>query len=114
MHEPIPACTLHMLILQNLRRHELDGFRSPKPFQHASADVLRVEGGSLYPPSSACSPTGLTGEWGNTAEPRSKVLLPQEYRTCRSRRRQGEGPASALASGKCVRRRDGAHLSESS
>jgi DNA-binding PadR family transcriptional regulator len=51
----IPPGTLYMLILRTLvRLGPMHGYGIAQYIQHISADVLQVEEGSLYPPSSAC------------------------------------------------------------
>lgn len=61
-----------MLILQTLgREHELHGFEIAEAIQRTSADVLRVEEGSLYPALQRMLVKGwLTGNWGKTDENR--------------------------------------------
>jgi transcriptional regulator len=71
MHEPIPPGTLDMLILQTLRRNERHGFEIAEEIERLSADVLRVEEGSLYPALQRMLAKGwLSGEWGRTADNR--------------------------------------------
>ena len=72
MHEPIPPGTLDMLVLQTLARQgELHGFAIADAIQQASADVLRVEEGSLYPALQRLLMKGwVAGTWGRTAENR--------------------------------------------
>jgi PadR family transcriptional regulator PadR len=69
---PIPPGTLDMLILQTLARHgELHGFEIAEAIERASAQVLQVEEGSLYPALQRMLVKGLViGEWGRTAENR--------------------------------------------
>jgi PadR family transcriptional regulator, regulatory protein PadR len=71
-HEPIPPGTLDMLILQTLaRRGELHGFEIAEAIEQASAHVLQVEEGSLYPALQRMLIKGLVvAEWGRTAENR--------------------------------------------
>jgi len=71
-HDAIPPGTLDMLILRTLTHHEeLHGFEIAEAIQHTSADVLRVEEGSLYPALQRMLIKGwLTGTWGRTAENR--------------------------------------------
>jgi len=61
-----------MLILQTLARlEELHGFEIAEAIQRASADVLQVEEGSLYPALQRMLMKGLvSGEWGKTRENR--------------------------------------------
>ena len=74
MRDEIPPGTLEMLILQTLARAtsgELHGFEIADAIQRASADVLHVEEGSLYPALQRLLIKGwLRGEWGRTAENR--------------------------------------------
>jgi PadR family transcriptional regulator, regulatory protein PadR len=72
MHEPIPPGTLDMLVLQTLGRHrELHGFEIADAIQQTSADVLRVEEGSLYPALQRMLVKGwITGEWSKTKDNR--------------------------------------------
>jgi transcriptional regulator len=69
---PIPPGTLDMLILRTLAHHkELHGFEIAETIQHTSADVLRVEEGSLYPALQRMLVQGwITGTWGRTTENR--------------------------------------------
>ncbi len=68
----IPPGTLDMLVLRTLaRRGELHGFEIADAIQRISADVLRVEEGSLYPALQRMLIKGwIAGEWGRTAENR--------------------------------------------
>ena len=70
--DEIPPGTLEMLILQTLaRRDELHGFEIAEEILRASAAVLQVEEGSLYPALQRLLVKGfLSGEWGRTAENR--------------------------------------------
>jgi PadR family transcriptional regulator, regulatory protein PadR len=70
--EPIPPGTLDMLVLQTLSHHgELHGFEIAEAIERASAHVLQVEEGSLYPALQRMLIKGLlSGEWGKTAENR--------------------------------------------
>jgi PadR family transcriptional regulator, regulatory protein PadR len=72
MHEAIPPGTLDMLVLQTLRRlGELHGFEIAEAIERTSADVLRVEEGSLYPALQRMLVQGwIFGEWGRTKENR--------------------------------------------
>ena len=71
MTEPIPQGTLDMLILRTLRGRELHGFEIAEHIQRLSADVLRVEEGSLYPALQRMLARGwLEAEWGRTADNR--------------------------------------------
>lgn len=67
-HNEIPPGTLDMMILATLaRRGELHGFGIADAIQRASADVLRVEEGSLYPALQRLLLHGwVTGEWDRT------------------------------------------------
>lgn len=68
----IPPGTLDMLVLRTLARHgELHGFEIADAIQRISADVLRVEEGSLYPALQRMLLKGwIAGEWGRTDENR--------------------------------------------
>ena len=72
MHEAIPPGTLDMLVLQTLRRlGELHGFEIAEAIERTSAEVLRVEEGSLYPALQRMLVQGwIAGEWGKTKENR--------------------------------------------
>src|SRR5215207_5547848 len=72
MKDPIPPGTLDMLILQTLARlEELHGFEIAEAIATASADVLQVEEGSLYPALQRMLIKGwLSAEWGKTSENR--------------------------------------------
>ena len=61
-----------MLILQTLARaEELHGFEIAEAIQRASADVLRVEEGSLYPALQRMLVQGwIAAEWGKTKDNR--------------------------------------------
>jgi transcriptional regulator len=75
-----------MLILQTLARdEELHGFEIAAAIQHTSADVLRVEEGSLYPSLQRMLIKGwLSASWGRTAENRRA----RYYRLTAAGRRQ--------------------------
>ena len=70
--EEIPPGTLDLLILKTLwREHRLHGFEIAEAIQRISADVLRVEEGSLYPALQRMLLKGwIQGEWGRTSENR--------------------------------------------
>jgi PadR family transcriptional regulator, regulatory protein PadR len=70
--EPLLAGTLDMLILKTLAaRDELHGFEIAEAIERGSAEVLRVEEGSLYPSLQRMLLKGwITGAWGHTAENR--------------------------------------------
>lgn len=70
--DEIPPGTLDMLILKTLaRRGRLHGFEIADAIQQTSADILRVEEGSLYPALQRMLLKGwLKGEWGRTVENR--------------------------------------------
>jgi len=72
MRDTIPPGTLDMLILQTLARlNELHGFEIAEAIQRASADVLQVEEGSLYPALQRLLIKGwVRAEWGKTSENR--------------------------------------------
>jgi len=71
-HDPIPPGTLDMLVLSTLARlGERHGFEIAEAIEAASADVLRVEEGSLYPALQRMLIRGwVTASWGRTAENR--------------------------------------------
>jgi PadR family transcriptional regulator, regulatory protein PadR len=70
--DEIPQGTLDMLILKTLAwKGELHGFEIAEAIELRSANVLRVEEGSLYPALQRLLIKGwVTGEWGRTAENR--------------------------------------------
>jgi PadR family transcriptional regulator, regulatory protein PadR len=70
--DAIPSGTLDMLILKTLgSRGELHGFEIAEIIEQRSADVLRVEEGSLYPSLQRMLIKGwIAGEWGRTPENR--------------------------------------------
>jgi PadR family transcriptional regulator len=72
MRDEIPPGTLYMLILRVLLRGgELHGFEIAKAIETLSADILRVEEGSLYPALQRMLIKGwVKAEWGFTAENR--------------------------------------------
>ncbi len=84
----IPPGTLDMLVLRTLARHgELHGFEIAEAIQRISADVLRVEEGSLYPALQRMLVKGwIAGEWGRTDENRRA----RYYRLTATGRRQLE------------------------
>ena len=84
----IPPGTLDMLILQTLLRGgEMHGFEIADAIGRASANVLRVEEGSLYPALQRMLIKGwLKDEWGRTAENRRA----RYYRVTAAGRRQLE------------------------
>ena len=86
MSEPIPPGTLEMLILQTLARaDELHGFEIADAIQRASANVLQVEEGSLYPALQRMLIKGwVVAAWGRTRENRRA----RYYRLTRSGRAQ--------------------------
>jgi transcriptional regulator len=67
-HQEIPPGTLEMLILATLLRHkELHGFGIADAIARTSAEVLRVEEGSLYPALQRLLLQGwITGRWDRT------------------------------------------------
>ena len=71
-NEEIPPGTLDMLILKTLAfKGELHGFEIAEAIEQRSANVLRVEEGSLYPALQRMLIKGwVVGEWGRTAENR--------------------------------------------
>lgn len=70
--DPIPPGTLEMLVLTALARgRERHGFEIAEAIQTASADVLVVEEGSLYPALQRMLVKGwVTAAWGRTDENR--------------------------------------------
>src|SRR5258708_31044238 len=70
--DEIPPGTLDMLILKALaRRSEMHGFAIADAIEQWSADVLRVEEGSLYPALQRMLLKGwIVGEWRRTDENR--------------------------------------------
>ena len=72
MRDEIPPGTLDLVVLRTLARHgELHGFQIADAIQRVSADVLRVEEGSLYPALQRMLLKGwIAGEWGRTEENR--------------------------------------------
>jgi PadR family transcriptional regulator len=66
--DEIPPGTLEMLILTTLARGgDRHGFEIAEAIEQASADVLRVEEGSLYPALQRMLVKGwIAGEWGRT------------------------------------------------
>ena len=66
--DEIPPGTLEMLILTTLARGgDRHGFEIAEAIAEASADVLRVEEGSLYPALQRMLVKGwIAGEWGRT------------------------------------------------
>ena len=60
-----------MLILQTLRNRVMHGFEIAEAIQRVSADVLRVEEGSLYPAlQRMLARRWVSGEWGKTEDNR--------------------------------------------
>ena len=86
--DEIPQGTLDVLILRTLAQAgEMHGFEIASFIQETSADVLRVEEGSLYPALQRMLIKGwIAGEWGKTAENRRA----RYYTLTRSGRRQLE------------------------
>ena len=84
--DEIPPGTLDMLILRTLaRRGGIHGFEIAEIIERTSADVLRVEEGSLYPALQRMLVQGwIAGEWGRTHENRRA----RYYRLTLSGRRQ--------------------------
>lgn len=70
--DEIPPGTLDMLILSTLARgRELHGFEIAEAIERTTAEILRVEEGSLYPALQRLLVQGFVkGEWGRTAENR--------------------------------------------
>src|SRR5258708_24938498 len=84
--DEIPQGRLDMLVLTTLARGgERHGFEIAEAIEQASADVLRVEEGSLYPALQRMLVKGwITGEWGRTEGNRRA----RYYRLTASGRRQ--------------------------
>lgn len=82
-----------MLILKTLTSpHELHGFEIAEAIETRSADVLRVEEGSLYPALQRLLIKGwISGQWGRTAENRRA----RYYRLTAAGRKQLEAEVSA-------------------
>jgi PadR family transcriptional regulator, regulatory protein PadR len=56
--------TLHMLVLETLRREPLHGYAIARRIQQVSDDALQVEEGSLYPALQRMLKRGwVTAEW---------------------------------------------------
>ena len=63
--------TLDMLILKTLSRQVMHGYGIAEHIRQVSADVLRVEEGSLYPALQRLQLQGLiASEWGHSANNR--------------------------------------------
>src|SRR5947209_304403 len=63
--------TLEMLVLATLRREPLHGYAIAQQIQQTSADLLRVEEGSLYPALQRMLIEGwVSAEWGTSARNR--------------------------------------------
>lgn len=86
--EAIPSGTLDMLILKTLARgREMHGFEIADAIERTSAEVFRVEEGSLYPALQRMLVNGwIVGEWGRTSENRRA----RYYRTTTAGRQQLE------------------------
>src|ERR1700743_2050533 len=71
-NEPIPPGTLDLLILRTLSDCDpLHGFEIAEAIERRSAQVLRVEEGSLYPALQRMLLKGwIAGDWGRTADNR--------------------------------------------
>ncbi|HEV3199563.1 MAG TPA: PadR family transcriptional regulator [Bryobacteraceae bacterium] len=70
MREEIPYGLLELLILRTLARaKQMHGFEIAEEIRSLSADVLRVEEGSLYPALQRLLLNGsVASEWGRTEE----------------------------------------------
>jgi PadR family transcriptional regulator PadR len=68
MNDPIPPGTLDMLVLSTLAlRSPLHGFEIAEAIEKRSANVLKVEEGSLYPALQRLLLKGwVIAEWGRT------------------------------------------------
>lgn len=84
--------TLDMLILKTLSRQVMHGYGIAEHIRQVSADVLRVEEGSLYPALQRLQLQGLiASEWGHSANNRRA----RYYRlTAAGRRALGESESS--------------------
>ena len=84
--DEIPPGTLDMLILKTLAAGgELHGFEIAEAIRRTTADVLRVEEGSLYPALQRQLIKGwILGEWGKTNDNRRA----RYYRLTASGRKQ--------------------------
>ena len=79
--------TLNLLVLQALGEGPLHGLAVSRRISAATADVLRVEEGALYPALHRLERDGLVvGEWGRTDENRRAKF----YRLTRKGRRHLE------------------------
>jgi len=70
--DEIPPGMLDLMVMRTLAREgRLHGFEIAEAILRASAEVLRVEEGSLYPALQRLLVKGwIAGEWGRTAENR--------------------------------------------
>lgn len=85
--DTIPQGTLEMLVLRSLTGGERHGFEIAEAIEQASADVLRIEEGSLYPALQRMLVKGwVSAEWGRTKENRRA----RYYRLTSTGRRQLE------------------------
>ena len=84
--------TLDMLILKTLSRQVMHGYGIADHIRQVSAEVLKVEEGSLYPALQRLQLQGLiTSEWGHSANNRRA----RYYRlTTAGRRALGESASS--------------------
>ena len=84
--------TLDMLILKTLSRQVMHGYGIAEHIRQVSADVLKVEEGSLYPALQRLQLQGLiASEWGHSANNRKAKY----YRlTAAGRRALGETESS--------------------
>jgi transcriptional regulator len=84
--------TLDMLILKTLSRQVMHGYGIAEHIRQVSADVLKVEEGSLYPALQRLQLQGLiASEWGHSANNRKAKY----YRlTTSGRRALGETESS--------------------
>jgi PadR family transcriptional regulator len=84
--DEIPPGMLDLLILRTLERSsDLHGFQIAEAIRSASADVLQVEEGSLYPALQRMLRKGwIADKWGRTDENRRA----RYYRLTRSGRRR--------------------------
>ena len=92
-HRDLFPGALEMMILQTLRRGPLHGYAIAQHITQTSADLLRIEEGSLYPALQRMLKAGwVSAEWGLSARNR-KVRV---YRITPAGRRQLEQQISSF------------------
>jgi transcriptional regulator len=93
--------TLDMLILRTLARGPSHGWGIAQHIQEVSADVLRVEEGSLYPALHRLELAGeLAAEWGlseNNRRARIYRLTPRGRRRLEAELERWDGLVAAIA-----------------